>query len=276
MFRWITNKIGRALAAYLDKELGDYATYAVTPVRLLRRTLQPGDILLVEGNQRVSVAIKYLTQSSWSHAAFYVGEHHDLSDSGAEPNSLIEADLADGVIAVPLSKYRGYNTRICRPVGLSEADRKAVVDYMVSAQRRGLQYDTKNILDLMRYLIPKPPVPKRWRRRMLALGSGDPTRTICSSLIAQAFEKIRYPILPHIREQAVYDEGRRNFVIREYLHIRHHSLYTPRDFDLSPYFRIVKPTLETNFNFKVLEWYEDVADGAEEATAAIASEGKPT
>ncbi|MCP9231169.1 MULTISPECIES: hypothetical protein [unclassified Mesorhizobium] len=30
----------------------------------------------------------------------------------------------------------------------------------------------------------------------------------------------------------------------------HHSLYTPRDFDLSPYFRIVKPTLEYGFDYR--------------------------
>ena len=38
--------------------------------------MEPGDILLVEGNQRVSSAIKYLTQSTWSHAAFYLGKNN--------------------------------------------------------------------------------------------------------------------------------------------------------------------------------------------------------
>ena len=33
----------------------------------LMACLQPGDVLLVEGQTRVSVAIKYLTQSTWSH-----------------------------------------------------------------------------------------------------------------------------------------------------------------------------------------------------------------
>jgi hypothetical protein len=260
MFKWFANKFGQALAWYLDKQVGDYATFSVTPLSLLRRTLQPGDILLVEGNLRVSVAIKYLTQSCWSHAAFYIGESHDLTESGAEPNALIEADIANGVIAVPLSKYRKFNTRICRPIGLTDEDRKILVDYMISAQRRGMQYDLKNIVDLLRYLIPKPPVPKRFRRRMLALGSGDPTRTICSSLIARAFQRIRYPILPHIREQAVYDDEQQRHVLRDYLHIRHHSLYTPRDFDLSPYFQVVKPSLAPNFSYKDLPWYEDVVD----------------
>ncbi len=273
MFKWFANKLGQALAWYLDKQVGDYATFSVTPLGMLRRTLQPGDILLVEGNLRVSVAIKYLTQSCWSHAAFYIGESHDLTESGAEPNSLIEADIANGVVAVPLSKYRKFNTRICRPIGLTDEDRNTLVDYMISAQQRGMQYDLKNIVDLVRYLIPKPPVPKRFRRRMLALGSGDPTRTICSSLIARAFQNIRYPILPHVREQAVYDDEDQQYVLRDYLHIRHHSLFTPRDFDLSPYFQVVKPSLAAHFNYKDLPWYEDVMDQQADAGPSASQEG---
>ena len=42
----------------------------------------------------------------------------------------------------------------------------------------------------------------------------------------------------------------------EILHIRHHSLYAPRDFDLSPYFHVVKPTLETGFDYRRLRWAE--------------------
>ncbi len=56
----------------------------------------------------------------------------------------------------------------------------------------GFGYDTKNIVDLMRYLIPMP-VPQRWRRRMIAFGSGDPTKIICSALIAQASRPARSP-----------------------------------------------------------------------------------
>ena len=41
---------------------------------------------------------------------------------------------------------------------------------------------------------------------------------------------------------------------REILHIRHHSLYTPRDFDVSPFFAIVKPTIETGFDYKQMRW----------------------
>jgi hypothetical protein len=99
----------------------------------------------------------------------------------------------------------------------------------------------------MRYLIPLP-VPPRWRRRMIGLGSGSPTRIICSALIAQAFELVRYPILPKIMRLES------EVVRREMLQIRHSSLYAPRDFDISPYFQIVKPILVENFNYKFVDW----------------------
>ena len=97
--------------------------------------------------------------------------------------------------AAPLSKYARFHTRICRPIGLTDDDRARVCAY--AAERIGFDYDLKNIIDLMRYLLPLP-VPQRWRRRMMALGSGHPTRIICSALIAQAFENVRYPILPKV------------------------------------------------------------------------------
>jgi len=83
---------------------------------------------------------------------------------------------------------------------------------------------------------------------MIALGSGDPTRLICSALIAQAFELVRYPILPKVTR--VESRSAR----REILEIRHSSLYAPRDFDISPYFAVVKPTLERGFDYKKVHW----------------------
>ena len=258
MLKRMARQIGRRLARFLDRPRGSYVAFSVTPIRMLCDCLRPGDVLLVEGDTRISVVIKYLTQSTWSHAAFYVGDALGQPADGSEPNVLIEADLTRGVIAVPISKYRTCNTRICHPVGLSDEDRRKVVSFMV--ERLGLEYDLKNVIDLLRYLLPTPPVPVPWRRRMLALGSGDPTRAICSSLIAQAFQSVRYPILPNIRESEFFDDVIQRDIMRELLEIRHHSLFTPRDFDVSPYFKVVKPTIEISFDYTRLHWYEDSAE----------------
>lgn len=42
--------------------------------------------------------------------------------------------------------------------------------------------------------------------------------------------------------------------VQEILHVRHHSLFVPRDFDVSPYFQIVKPTVEAGFDHHGLVW----------------------
>ncbi len=205
----------------------------------------------MEGNSRVSAAIKYLTQSTWSHAALHVGNALGQVTPDGEPLSLIEVNLGEGCIAAPLSKYELYNTRICRASGLSPQDRARVIDFM--ARSLGKSYDMKNITDMLRYFMPTPPVPVRWRRRLLAFGSGDPTRAICSSLIAEGFQRIKYPILPIITREFRADRLARS-QRSEILHIRHHSLFAPRDFDLSPYFHIVKPTLEAGFDYRGLKW----------------------
>ena len=250
MFDWLTRTIGRALAVYLSKPIKHYEPFSVHNAQTLRAIFKPGDVLLVEGNLRFSTAIKYLSQSTWSHAALFVGD--TLKDSVCEGKvcELIEADLVEGVIAVPLSKYAHFNTRIVRPVGLTPEDRDAVVQFMVDSL--GKSYDLKNIIDLLRYLLPTPPVPVRFRRRMLALGSGDPTRAMCSALIAQAYQSVRYPLLPCVERRA--DHSYSTHAASELLHIRHHSLFTPRDFDVSPYFEVVKPTLVRGFNYKDLAW----------------------
>ena len=238
--------------------------------------MQPGDILLVEGDQRISSAIKYLTQSTWSHAAFYIDKMPHSTDDSSTKNSpaednensnlLIEADLENGVITVPLSKYSKNNIRICRPLNLTDSDLDNLCMYMANSM--GMQYDLKNIIDLMRYLLPNPPVPRHFRRRMLALGSGDPTRAICSTLIAKAFQSIQYPILP----TRICTELEDN-IVHELMHIRHHSLFAPRDFDLSPYFQIIKPELYTEFDYRNIDWHAH-PDGSAAVDRNATSEAK--
>jgi hypothetical protein len=241
--------IGERVARLLQKPTSGYEPYAAARPELVAMTIRPADVLLVEGpRSKINSAIRYLTQSTWSHSAIYVGLGAGLGERDGEPLVLVEAELGKGVIASPLSKYDTFNTRICRPVGLTAEDRVDVIRFVT--ERIGYAYDLKNIIDLMRFFLPNPPVPARWRRRMIALGSGEPTRAICSTLIAEAFESVGYPILPEVRR--VDDVSR-----KEILHIRHHSLYAPRDFDISPFFAVVKPTIETGFDYKKMQWDND-------------------
>jgi hypothetical protein len=256
MFDTLREHISRAILRYLSKPTKRYAPFFSPEPKIFRRALEPGDIVLIEGNTRLSAIIKFLTQSTWSHASLYLGDRaggqtqDQASDS--EPNALLEADVEHGVTTVPLSKYLDFNKRICRPVGLSAESRQKVIDYALS--RRGKLYDSKQIIDLARYLFPYPPVPVWFRRRMLAIGSGDPTKAICSTLIAEAFASIHYPILPEVRVVNGKTYGVAPFVQSEVEHIRKHGLYTPRDFDVSPYFAIVKPMLDDGFDYHRLVW----------------------
>ena len=233
------DRIGRWIAGWIDCPCPGYEPQTSTAPSDLRDALQPGDVLLVEGNSSVATAIKYLTQSSWSHAALFVGSAAEVSENNPDAFELVEANLGEGTVAVPLSKYGCYNTRICRPTLMTRSDRDEVIKFAVA--RLGTMYDTRNIIDLARYLVPTPPVPVRWRRKMIALGSGQPTRFICSTLIAQAFHSVGYPILPFDDETLPFNRVASHYSAEEFLHVRHHSLYTPRDFDLSPFFEIIKP-----------------------------------
>ena len=246
--------LGRGLARFLSKPRPGRAHQPTSPREQIAATLQKGDVLLVEGTSRFSTAIKYLSQSTWSHAALYIGDHLGPATDGSEPRVLCDVDVNDGVRCIPLSEFSDLHTRICRPVGLSATEIDALVEYMVS--RVGYSYDLKNVFDLARYLIRTPPVPDPIKRRMVALGSGEPTRAICSTLLAQAFESISYPILPEV-EMIEPDAPGASRARAEILRIRHHSLYVPRDFDTSPFFRIMKPRIESGFDFHRLVWGKD-------------------
>jgi hypothetical protein len=166
-----------------------------------------------------------LTQSSWSHAAIYVGDELLRGDRarareleqiyGDEAEHLIvEAIIEGGVVASPISKYRGFHLRLCRPFGLEPGDLDVVLREIIG--QMGADYDVTNLLDLARYFLPVSLVPARWRRDALAFGSGRPTEVICSSMIARAFDRVGFPVLPRTEEEtaaileAADDRGRRN------------------------------------------------------------------
>jgi hypothetical protein len=267
MFDSLKSAISARILRFLAQPTARYAPFFAPAPAVLQRTLQPGDVVLIEGNTRLSAIIKFLTQSTWYHAALYVGPRPGDNTPDGEPRVLLEAEADTGVTTVPLSKYIHFNLRICRAVGLDDANKQKVVDYAV--KRIGKMYDSRQIVDLARYLFPYPPVPVWFRRRMLSIGSGDPTKAICSTLIAEAFTSIRYPILPESVSVNGKTYGIAPYVQSESDHIRQHGLYTPRDFDVSPYFSIVKPSLDDGFDYHKLVW-------APPALAAAKDEGQPT
>lgn len=237
MFLAIKKFLINRLINFLERPSFSRTSPPTHPISYLKDTLRPGDVLLVEGQQRFSMAIKYLTQSNWSHAALYIGN-----------NELIEADLKDGVIRIPVETYKGYHTRICRPVNLDPKDLEVIIANLISKQ--GLSYDIKNIINLLKYLFPFHPFKKLGGSSFICLGSDDPTKVICSSVIAQAYHEVGYPIFPI--EKTV--EGKRKYAKR------HVSSYVPCDFDRSPYFRIIKPTIEHGFEYKEMAWVQDYSE----------------
>ena len=228
---------------YLTGTVSNYQRRIPNDLTRLAQTLRPGDVLLVEGNARISQIIMYLTQSSWSHAAMYVGDallrwggsEADLALERFGPEAaqlLIESDLRTGVAVIPLSRYLGQNLRICRPTALRPDSLDRVLVEMF--QHLGVHYDHRNTLDLARYLIPFHLVPRWFRRRSLYLGSSSSREIICSALIAKAFYRVGITIQPPLQPASGPSRG-------DALQVRHPSYIMPRDFDLSANFQILKP-----------------------------------
>lgn len=224
----------------------------------IRYEVRPCDVLLTEGRNRVSDVIKYATQSAWSHASLYIGRIHDIEDpvvrakaleyfQGApDTQLLIEGIIGKGTVITPLSVYRQDHIRICRPRGLSPTDAQGIVEYAV--KKLGNSYDVRQILDLARFMLPWTIMPRRWRSSLFTSTTAQSTRTVCSTIIAEAFASVRFPILPLVRHS---DETGIE------LYHRNPRLYTPRDFDYSPYFEIIKypfVAFEDQAPYKNLPW----------------------
>jgi hypothetical protein len=207
----------------------------------VRYEIRPCDVLLVEGRSRVSEIIRTITQSSWSHSALYIGRVHDIDDEdlrnkvlsfySGDPNEqlIIEAWLGEGTVVNPLGKYRGHSLRLCRPTGLSRHDSQHVLKFAL--HHLGFDYDLRQLLDLARFLFPYGVLPRRWRSSLFAHNAGWPTRSVCSSMIAAAFASVKFPVLPLLRQK---EDGSLHMIQRNT------RLVTPRDFDYSPYFDIIK------------------------------------
>lgn len=222
--------------------------------------IRPCDVLLVEGRSRVSEVIKTITQSVWTHSALYIGRLVDIEDPNVrehvswlydgnpEDQLIIEPLLGEGTVVKPLSKYASDHLRICRPAGLSPQDAQKVIKH--ATKHLGLDYDVRQLLDLGRFLLPYSFIPRRWRSSLFEHHAGAPTRTVCSTMIANAFSSVHFPILPVVHKTG---NGLR-------MYKRNTRLYTPRDFDYSPYFSIIKyPLLGLNdlSVYRQLPWDQD-------------------
>jgi len=267
---WLWNKI----VDWLNRERHDPECPPSDYDRLCYE-IRPGDVLLLEGRARVSEVIKYVTLSSWTHTALYIGRLHDVQDPATrerirslhnpDPDAqlIVEAQLGEGTIVRPLAVYRRDHLRICRPNRLTPQDAQRVIDYAVA--RLGHDYDLRHIIDLLRFMLPWSALPRRWRSCLFEKRAGASTRTICSTLIARAFSSVRYPILPVLR----HDEAGRIQLYR-----RSSRLITPRDFDYSPYFDLIKYPV---FDFDELALYRRLPWGrdglrADAAAAQLASD----
>ena len=202
-----------------------------------------GDVILVAGRSRASAAIKSVTQSQWTHAALCLGLLHGLENeedrrkvsehwrdgAGDGDKLLVEGVLGQGVVCRPLRHHQHEELRICRPSGLRVGDAQQVARFAVS--QLGAGYDWRQLFDLMRLMTPWALLPRRWRSSLFQFNMAN-DKTICSTMIAEAFAAVQFPILPLVCK----DEDGRPQLFR-----RSPKVCIPADFDHSPYFQIIKP-----------------------------------
>ncbi len=270
--------INRRLTQFLNQQVSRYERLYHNDIGLLKRHIRKGDVLLVEGDQRISAIIKHLTHSSWSHAALYVGDELvrrggglrklALEEFGDEAEHLLVEALMEGVSVSPLVKYVDKNVRVCRPHRLRSQHLRSILDEAVSSI--GWGYDTQNVLDLARHMVLAALMPQRYRHDAMQFGSGAATAVMCTSLIGRLFTGVGFPVLPSVRLPVPTGEAeepqrsvwrlfrrRRANYSGVYRH-RDPTLLTPRDFDLSPYFEIVKFNVirQKGFDYGRIEWEE--------------------
>ncbi len=239
-FNSIRNAIWEKIVGWLSSNQEDNRM-PLSDFDRLRYEIRPGDVILVEGKAPVSEIIKTITLSNWTHSAIYIGRLHNIDDPvlrdyiqkfyQGEPDDqlIIESQLGEGTIVDNISKYRDDHLRICRPTSITRTDSQKVIAYAIN--RLGSYYNVRQILDLARFLFPYALLPRRWRSSLFEHNAGTPTHTVCSTMLAEAFASVHYPILPVLHRN---EDG------QLILYKRNTRLITPKDFDYSPYFDVIK------------------------------------
>jgi hypothetical protein len=288
--QWLTDRVTR----FLNAPVGRYEQHHPNDLEATKQYLRKGDVILVDGHLRVSVLIKYLTHSPWSHAALYVGDEllrrggalRALAEEhfGVEAEHVVVEALMEGVVASPLSKYADHNLRICRPHRLRTKHLARILDGAIGAI--GWRYDLRNVVDLALHLGGAALLPPQRRRRVLRFGSGAARSVICTSLLGQLFDDVGFPVLPHVSytdapggnespaPRPLFSMLSRRGEAR--YHRRHPTLLMPRDFDLSPFFRVVKVDAigARGLDYERIAW-EDAAQDAQHGVEAALGPERP-
>lgn len=242
--------MGKSLFQKLRNKIGQWLIYEPPSTEVmpydfnrLKHEIRAGDVLLIEGRSRISKIISWITVSPWTHAALYIGRIIDFEDEEikeiirahigpdiAENTRLIIEDLFErGTVISPLTAYHNHHIRICRPIGITPADLQSVVNYAIKTL--GQSYNVRHLIDLTRFMLPWTLFPRRWGSTLFRTSTGEAESGICSSLIAEAFTSVHFPILPFIKPLDAHDIE---------VFQRNPYLFTPKDFDYSPYFEIIK------------------------------------
>lgn len=274
---WFTRRVIR----FLNAPVGHYEQHHPNDLDALKRHVRKGDVLLVDGNLRVSVAIKYLTHSPWSHAALYVGDEllrrggalRALAEEhfGSEAEHIVVEALMEGVVASPLAKYADHNLRMCRPHRLLPKHLERILDGAIESI--GWRYDLRNVIDLALHLGSAALLPPRHRKRVLRFGSGAARSVICTSLLGQLFADVGFPVLPQVsypdapggserptRRALLSVWSRRGDERDGAYRGRHPTLLMPRDFDLSPFFQVVKAGAPDVLDYERIAWEDEIEE----------------
>jgi hypothetical protein len=273
------------LGSWLIEKISYYLTHDEPPRRgylcdfdRICYEVRPCDVLLIEGRNKISHLISRITHSPWSHAALYIGRLHDIEDplmreevhkhyQGPPGEQLvIESIIGKGTIISPLKNYHNDHIRVCRPTGLARKDAQKIINYAIKSV--GKKYNLRQFFDLGRFVWKSHFIPSRWKSTLFQYNPGQATQDICSSMIAAAFNSVKFPILPLVRE----DEKQH----LELIH-RHAKLFTPSDFDYSPYFNIIKYPLFPVSGiapYRNLPWHEGLLSVDEEGVIPGGEEKK--
>lgn len=272
-WRSIKKAINKRLASYLMQQIESPKLQFFNFERMLDELI-PGDVILIEGRNRGSEIIKYVTFSPWTHSALYIGPIYKIKDESLrkklsqqypehnEEPLIIESIIGQGTMVNSLKKYNQEHMRICRPIGLAHDDAEKVI--LFACQQIGKPYNVRRFFDLGRFLLKSKFLPRLWRSSLFATDSrSHSSQEICSTMLAEAFASIEFPIMPLIETDS---KNNKISLVR-----RNPRLFTPCDFDYSPYFNIIKYpifVLSTDTNAHELPWDQSQISNDELGTSS--------